>query len=170
MGTNWLKYVLFFLLLVVLQVWILNRVHLFGFVTPLFYVYFILKLPTNMNRNLLLFVACFLGLVIDFFSYTLGFNMFACAVIGFFRYYVLSAFAPRDMADSYIPSVETFGLSLFIRYATVLVIVHQIAFFVVESFAFLDVTMLLLRISGSSVLTLLLVFGTEQLNLDFLRK
>ena len=154
-----------------LQIWILNRIHFFGFAIPLFYVYFILKLPADMGRNFLLFTACFLGLVVDFFSYTLGINMLACTVTGFSRFYVLKAFAPRDMADSCIPSVETFKPSkAFMRYAMVLVVIHQIVFFVTESFTLLDLSTLLLKIAGSSVLTIFLIFGTEQLKLDFLKK
>ena len=170
MSTNWLRYSLFFILLVMLQIWILNRIHLFGFAMPLFYVYFILKLPANMGRNYLLLIACALGLIIDFFSYTLGFNMLACTVIGFMRPNVFNAFAPRDRADSFVPSVETFGLTLFMRFAAVLVVIHQIVFFITESFTLLDLPTLLLKIAGSSVLTMLLILGTEQLKLDFLKK
>ncbi len=170
MSSNWLRYSLLFLLLVILQIWILNRIHLFGFATPILYIYLIMKLPADMGRNSLLFTASLLGLVIDFFSYTLGFNMLACVAMGFSRYYILNAFAPRDMAESFVPSVETFGLPLFLRYAAILALIHHIVFFVVESFTFLDISTLTLKIAGSSVLTLLLIFGTEQLKLDFLKK
>ena len=170
MGTNWLRYSLFFLVLVILQIWILNRIHLFGYATPFFYIYFIIKLPADMGRNSLLFVACLLGLSIDFFSYTMGFNMLACTIMGFSRYYILNVFVPRDMTDSFVPSVDSFGLSLFIRYTTVLVVVHHIIFFIAESFSFLDVTTILLKIAGSSILSLVLIFGVEQLKLDFLKK
>ena len=170
MSENWLKYSLFFILLIFLQIWILNRVHIFGFATPLFFIYFILKLPADMNRNLMLFIVSLLGLIIDFFSYTLGFNMLACIIMGFSRHYTLNTFAPRDMANSFVPSVETFGFLLFMRYAAVLVAIHHTVFFVVESFSFLDIPTLVLKILGSSTLTLLLIFGTEQLKLDFLKK
>ena len=170
MSTNWFRYTLFFLVLVILQLWILNRIHLFGFAAPLFYVYFILKLPADMGRNSLLFTACLLGLVIDFFSYTLGFSMLACTVMGFSRHYVFDAFAPRDMADSFVPSVETFGSLLFLRYVAVLVIIHQIVFFTAESFTLFNLSSILLKIAGSSVLTILLIWGIEQLKLEFLKK
>ena len=170
MSSNWLRYSLFFIILVILQIWILNRIHLFGYAMPLFYIYFILKLPANMGRNYLLLIACILGLVIDFFNYTLGFNMLACTVMGFSRYYAFNAFAPRDMANAFVPSIETFGLSLFMRYAVILVAIHHVVFFVAESFTFLDLYTLLLKIVGSSVLTILFIWGAEQLKLEFLKK
>ena len=170
MSTNWLRYSLFFFLLVMLHIWILNKIHLFGFATPLFYTYFILKLPADMGRNPLIITACFLGLVIDFFGYTMGFNMLACTVMGFSRHYVLNAFAPRDMANSFVPSIGTFGSLLFMRYATILVVIHHIVLFTAESFSFFNIVALVLGIVGSAILTLLLIYGTEQLKLDFLKK
>ena len=169
MSANWFRYTLFFLVLVILQIWILNKIHLFGFATPLFYTYFILKLP-DIGRNPLLFIACFLGLVIDFFSYTLGLNMLACTMMGFSRHYAINTFAPRDMSESFVPSVETFGFPLFMRYALVLTLIHHLIFFVTESFTFLDPLTLLLKIAGSFILTMLLIWGTEQLKLEFLKK
>jgi len=120
-----------------------------------------------MGRNSLLVTAFFLGLVIDFFSYTLGFNMLACTMMGFSRYYVINVFAPRDMADSSVPSVETFGAPLFIRYAAVLALIHHVVFFIAESSTFFNFPNLLLKITGSFVLTILLIRGTEQLKLGF---
>jgi len=170
MSTNWLRYSLFFISLIILQIWILNRIHLFGIAIPLFYVYFILKLPANLGRNSLLFVACIFGLILDFFSYKLGFNMLACTVMGFSRYYIFNAFAPRDMANAFIPSIETFGLPLFMRYAVILTAIHHTVFFIAESFTFHDPFTLFLKIAGSTVLTVLLIWGTEQLKLEFLNK
>ena len=170
MSTNWLRYSLFFCLLVILQLCVLNKIHLFGFATPLFFICFILKLPADMNRNSLLLIAFLMGLIIDFFSYTLGLNALACTIMGFSRHYMLNVFAPRDMVSSFALSVETFGFYLFMRYAAVLVIIHHVVFFVTESFSFFDLPTLILRITGSSILTLLLIFGTEQLKLDFLKK
>ena len=170
MSTNWLRYSLFFIIIVLLQIWILNRIHLSGIATPLFYIYFILKLPATMGRNSLLLVACFLGLIIDFFSYTLGISMLACVIMGFSRYYIFNAFAPRDMSNAFVPSVETFGSSLFMRYAAILTLIHHVSFFVAESFTFLDIFTLMLKIAGSVTLTMLLIWGTEQLKLDFLKK
>jgi len=170
MSENWLKYTLFFVAIGLLQIWILNRVHLFGFATPLFYVYFILKLPADMGRNSLLFIAALLGLIIDCFSYTFGINMLACTIMGFSRHYALNYFAPRDTAGSFVPSVETFGLPLFIRYLAVLIIIHHTVLFVIESFSFFNLSTLMLRIVGSFILTSLLIFGTEQFKIDFLKK
>ncbi len=170
MGIDKLKYSLFFLLLVLLQVWVFNRIHLFGVATPLFYIYFILKLPIDMGRNWLLLISYLLGFVVDAFGYTLGINMLACTILGFSRHYLIGFFAPRDMVNSYVPSADTFGMSLFIRYASLSVLIHHIVFFITESSSLSDPFMIILRILGSSLLTVLLIFGSEQLKFEFLKK
>ena len=56
--------------LVLLQVLILNNVHIAGYATPFLYVYFILKFASGTSRNELMLWAFFLGLAIDIFSNT----------------------------------------------------------------------------------------------------
>ena len=51
--------------LVLLQVLILNNVHIAGYATPFLYVYFILKFASGTSRNELMLWAFFLGLTID---------------------------------------------------------------------------------------------------------
>jgi len=153
-----------------LQIWIFNWIHISGVAIPLFFVYFILKLPSSIGRNSLLLLAFFLGFIVDFFSYTLGFNMLACTVMGFLRYYFFNALAPRDMTGFFVPSIETFGFRSFMLYTVTLVSIHHIIFFGAEIFTLFDPLTLLLKITGSSVLTILLILGTEQLKLDFLKK
>lgn len=166
-----MKYIPFFIIIVLLQVWVLNKIHLFGFATPLLYIYFIMKLPVDMNRNIVLLISVLLGFMIDFFGYSLGLNMLACTFLGFFRHYLLNVFAPRDMVGTtYAPSTKIFGMGLFMRYAGSLTLVHHTIFYIAESFSFLDPLSILIRVASSSVLTLLLVFGTEQINFELLKK
>lgn len=67
---NYIYRILWFVGLVLLQVLILNNIHLAGYATPFLYTYFILKFPSSVSRNELLLWAFFLGLIIDiFFKY-----------------------------------------------------------------------------------------------------
>jgi rod shape-determining protein MreD len=158
-----IKQLLLFILLIFLQVWLFNKIHLWGIITPLVYIYFILKLPVEMNRNLVLSLSAFMGLTIDLFSSTLGINMLASTVVGFSRAYFLKLFSPRDIFESYSPSFHTFGKSLFLRYASLMVLLHQIVLFVTEALSLFDPLALILRISGSSALTLILIFAFEKM-------
>ena len=59
-----------FIGLVLLQVLILNNVHIAGYATPFLYIYFILKFASGTSRNELMLWAFFFGLTIDIFADT----------------------------------------------------------------------------------------------------
>ena len=165
MLNKWIQRILFFVLLIFLQSCILNKIHLFGFMTPLLYVYFILKLSSETSRNELLLWSFFLGFFIDIFQYSMGLNMIACTFIGFFRYYILRIHSSREALDSFLPSVQTMGTSLFLRYAIVMILLHHTILFSVEVGSFHEVGMLFLKIIGSATLTFILVIGCESFNI-----
>lgn len=73
-----------FIGLVLLQVLILNNVHIAGYATPFLYIYFILKFNSGTSRNELMLWAFFFGLTIDVFSDTPGMNAAATVLLAFF--------------------------------------------------------------------------------------
>jgi len=164
------RLIIIFILLVFLQIWLFGNVHLFGFATPLLYIYFVIKLPVNMNRNAVLGLSALLGFIIDIFSGTLGLTMFVMVIIGFLRYPLLKLFAPRDIFDESTPSFSTFGKSVFIRYAGVVTLIHIFLLYVIESLSLFAPGILLLRIAGSFILTILLIFAFESINFDVFEK
>jgi rod shape-determining protein MreD len=162
--------VLLFILLTALQVTLCDKIHLFGYATPMLYLYFILKLPGHMNRNHVLFQSALLGLCVDVFNHTLGMNMLACVVVGFFRYTFLDWFVPRDVHENYCPSFQMLGATTFLRYACAVILLHHIVLFTVESLSFFDPLALLLRIVGSAALTLFIIVAFESINFDVAKK
>ncbi len=63
-----------FIILVLLQVLVLNHIHFEQYATPLFYIYFLLKIDSDNSRKGLMLWAFSLGLCIDIFSNTPGLN------------------------------------------------------------------------------------------------
>jgi rod shape-determining protein MreD len=170
MSSSGIKQVLLFILLVFLQVWLFNKIHLMGYATPLLYIYFIIKLPGDMNRNMVMILSAFIGLCVDLFEYTLGLNMLACVVAGFVRYYFLKLFAPRDIFESLVPSFDSFGRALFLRYAGTVTFLFLMILFITESLSLFDPLTLIFRIAGSFILTMLLIFAFESINSGVSRK
>jgi hypothetical protein len=123
-----------------------------------------------MNRNLVVMLAALIGLTIDLFSFTLGINMLASVFAGFFRFYFLKLFSPRDIFESYSPAFSTFGKALFMRYAALTTLLHQVVLFVTESFSLFEPVSLLLRIGSSFVLTLLMIYAFESITLKGTKK
>ncbi len=170
MRIKWIGRILLFVVLILLQIWIFNQIHLFGVAVPMAYIYFLLKLPSNTNRNFVLLLAFLQGLFIDIFSYTLGMHALASTLAGFMWYYSLKLFSSRDMPDEYIPSVNSLGPLSFLKYAGSIVLLHLIVFFVVETASVFDPLNLILRTFSSFLLTMIIIFGFEGFNLDFRKR
>lgn len=165
MKISWLKDILLFLFLVLLQVWVFNRVHLFGLIVPLPYVYFILKLHSKTNRNAVVLWSFLLGLSIDILNNTPGLNALATTVVGFLRYYLLQLMIPRE-EESMVPSMKRMGAWEFVRYALIIILVHHAILFVTEAFSVYSPLLLSLKIAGSALLTFVLVFALEIFNFE----
>ena len=162
--------IILFVFLVFLQVWLFDNINLFGFATPLVYIYFLIKLPVRMNRSNVLFLSTLLGFVIDIFNGVLGLSMLVMTFSGFLRYYIVKLFAPREIPDDYIPSFDSFGKNLFLRYAGTVTLIQIFLLYSVESFSLFNPLLLSLRIVSSFILTFLLIFAFESLNIDIYRK
>jgi len=165
MSKTTIQQISLFILLVLLQIWLFNNIHLFRVATPFVYIYFTLKLPVKMNRNMVLILSALMGLVIDLFGYTLGLNLFVMVIVGFLRYYLLKLFAPRDVYEDYVPSFETFGNFMFVRYVGTLTFIHVTILHLMESFTLFDPLNLALRIISSFILTVLLISAFESINI-----
>ena len=102
--------------LVLLQVLILNNVHIAGYATPFLYIYLILKFNSEISRNTLMVWAFFLGLTVDIFSDTPGMNAAATVWLAFLRPTLLRLFVPRDKLDNLTPAISTMGIAPFFKY------------------------------------------------------
>ena len=85
--------------MVLLQVLILNNVHIAGYATPFLYIYLILKFESDTPRNALMLWAFFLGLAVDVFFRHTGDERCRYGVAGFLRPTFLRLFVPRDTLD-----------------------------------------------------------------------
>jgi len=165
-----IRFTLLFILLVFLQVWFFGNIKLFGFATPLLYIYFLIKLPIGINRNTIMLLSALMGFIIDIFGNTLGLNMLVMVISGFIRYYMVKLFAPRDIMGNCIPSFDTFGKFLFMRYAGVITLIHIFLLYIIDSFSLFNPGLLLLNIASSFTLTFLLIFAFDSLNIDVFNK
>lgn len=161
MVINYLHKIGWFIGLVLLQVLILNNVHIAGYATPFLYIYLILKFESDVPRNTLMLWAFFLGLTIDIFSDTPGMNASATVLLAFLRPAFLRLFVPRDTLDTLVPAIRTMGFSPFLKYLIVSVVVHHGMLLTIEFFSFAHIGTLLLRIAASSLLTVACIIAME---------
>ena len=148
---NYLHKIGWFIGLVLLQVLILNNVHIAGYATPFLYIYLILKFESDTPRNALMLWAFFLGLAVDVFSDTPGMNAAATVLLAFLRPTFLRLFVPRDTLDTLVPAIRTMGILPFLKYLVVSVLIHHGLLLTLEFFSFAHIGTLLLRIAASTL-------------------
>ena len=146
--------------LVLLQVLILNNVHIAGYATPFLYVYFILRLESNTSRNEAMMWGFALGLCIDIFSNTPGMNAAATVMLAFVRPIFLRLFTPRDNQEI-TPSLKNLGFSSYVKYLLVAVFTHHLMLYIIAFFSFSDIHTLLIRIVSSTVLTVACILAVD---------
>ncbi|MBX5438053.1 MAG: rod shape-determining protein MreD [Thermoflavifilum sp.] len=155
-----LKNIIRFVLLMFVQVFILNNIMLNGLVQPYLYMLFILLLPFQTPRWLLLIIGTATGWVLDNFMHTPGLHAAACAAVAYLRPFLIGMLSPQGGFEdtSRSPSPATMGTTKFIFYAGMLVLIHHVIYFTLEVFDFQAPRYLAMKILFSTLITLLLIF------------
>lgn len=146
-----------FIVLVLTQVLFLNQVQMSGFVNPYIYILFIMLLPVNAPRYVLLLGGFFIGLSIDIFSNTLGVHAFASVFIAFLRPIIIRAITSREEDMEDYPGMVQNGLGWFLYYTTIMVFLHHLALFFIEVFTFADILGTLYRVVLSSLFSIFVI-------------
>jgi rod shape-determining protein MreD len=143
-----------FIIVVLVQVLVLDNIMLGDYLNPYFYIIFILLMPFETPRWLLLVGGFLLGMSVDLFSNTLGMHTAASVFMAFMRPWVLGILAPRDGydSDSY-PRIHYFGFTWFASYTVVLTFLHHLLLFYIEVFHFQEFLSTFLRAILSTILT-----------------
>ena len=166
MINNLIRGLLYFVVLVLIQVLILNNIHFLRIATPFLYLYFIVKMPVGSPRDLVVLFSYLIGLVIDAFSNTPGMHTAACTLTGFIREPLIRFYMGKDLPDGIYPSYKTFGYGGFFRYVLSLVVIHHVTLFLIESLTLFDPLFLALRIGASVITTTLLICTIEAFNIE----
>jgi len=151
-----------FIVLLMVQVFVINQIELTGYVNPYIYILFIMMLPINMNKHMVLLLSLLMGLSVDIFSNTVGMHTSACLLIGFLRPFLLNLIAPREGIEIILSlNVKGLGLNKFLLYSALMVSTHHTWLYIIEAFTFLHIFDLLLRIILSAIATILLIFLSQ---------
>jgi len=150
--------------LVGVQVLIINNIELGRFVNPFIYVLFIIVLPFETPKWLLLISAFIMGITIDMFYDTAGMHAAACVFIAYIRPGVLKLFSPRDGYEfGTQPTIQYLGVPWFLSYSAILIVLHHFILFYIEVFRFSEFFSTFFRVIISSIFTILLVVISQYL-------
>lgn len=152
MNNAWVKYGSYFVLIVLIQGLVVNNIEINAYFNPMIYPVMIMMLPFELNILITMLVAFVLGISVDAFSNTFGLNASAAIVIGYLRPAILNVIKPRDGYDPVLlPSIHDMGRLWFLTYASVILFIHHLWFFIIEILRFDQI----LRILGKTTLSML---------------
>ena len=150
------------IILVLIQVLVLNNIQVSGYIVPYVYVLFIMLLPFETPKWLLLLSAFALGISVDMFMQTHGMHAAASVFMAFLRPYILEMSSPRDGYESGTkPRLFYLGFQWFFRYTAILVFAHHFLLFYIEVFRFSDFFSTLLRVLLSSLFSVILIMLSQ---------
>ncbi|MDR0438078.1 MAG: rod shape-determining protein MreD [Bacteroidales bacterium] len=164
MNNSITKNILRFAFLLLLQVLVIDHIHISSMVTPYIYILPMLLLPFNTPKWLLLVSAFVLGFFVDIFSGTMGLNMAATVLIAFVRPTLLNLISfGRSFDSDESPNMKELGADWFISYALIMILIHHSALILLEVFRWNEFGTTLLRILYCSAATLVLVVLSQLL-------
>jgi rod shape-determining protein MreD len=163
----YLKNILRFCIIILLQVLILNKITLrwwnepsgFPIFIPFVYPLFLLLLPFETPVWALVILGFILGTTVDSFMNTAGMHACATILIAYLRTNVLSALLPRNLSEyaGQSPSIKNMGWMPFLVYALFLILLHHLVFFTIELWNVSNIGFLLLKVAASSVTSMLFI-------------
>ncbi|TDQ13777.1 rod shape-determining protein MreD [Algoriphagus boseongensis] len=161
---NLILFTLRLILLVLVQIFFLKNLALFGQAFAFLYLLGLLILPLNLRTIPLLLIAFGMGLVIDVFYETIGMHTAAATFMAFARPIWLKAVSPTGgYDDMQYPTLSEMGTGWFLSYAFPLVFAFSIVFFSIDHWGFGSFFSVLNKSFFSSTLTCLLAILVQLL-------
>lgn len=162
MNQSIVKLVIRFVLLLLLQVLVLKGIRLeFGILSNVMiflYPLFIILLPINTPRVVILILAFFLGLSVDVFYDSLGIHAAATVFLAFNRMYILKLIEPtQGYKTEASPSAHNYGLIWFISYASLMMFIHLFIYFSIDAFSFVFILKIMLKTLLSFIFSMVLL-------------
>ena len=131
-SSTYLRFILFALLMVALQVWVLSPIALFRVATPYLYPFVLLLLPVDTNRTVLAISGFAVGMLIDIFSLTPGLHASAFTLTAFMRQPILSLLTDKNTIPHALPLFPTLrGGSVML--ITLLLLVHHVSLYILQA-------------------------------------
>lgn len=158
------RYIGYFLLLLLLQVFVLNNVAFMGYLNPYIYILFVMMLPVRMPRSTVLILAFLLGLGMDMFENSGGVHIAATVLLAYVRLPIMKVATQRRGEDFMSVKPNKLRFSNLVVYAVLAIFIHHLTLFLIESYSFKDLGNVLMRTLVSSIFTLIFVLIVQLWN------
>lgn len=145
-----------FLWVIIFQVFILDEIDLMGWISPYYYIIFILTIPIKYNKALSLILSFLLGMSIDlFYPTTLGIHAFCCVLICYLKFFLIKKFIPKDTEEVF--NIIKLPIQQFSILSIIIIILHHFTFFFLTEFSTSTIINVLLYTIPTSLFTLILL-------------
>lgn len=146
--------ILFLVILVILQIFLLNRITILDKYSPILYPVFVMFYPFNRDKFQFLGLSFLLGLGIDMFMGTWGINSFATVFIAFIRTLI---FRTSSESSSDFFSFENLEWIQFLGFIFTNILIHQFLVQTIEYFKLSRILEVFLDILITSVFSFVFI-------------
>ena len=140
--------------LIALQIFVLNRIRLFGEYTPVLYPVFVMYYPFFRNKFQFLALSFLLGLGVDAFLGTWGINAFATTAVAYFRTLIFRTSTDTTTDFFSFTSLQWPQFLLFILSS---IFFHQLLVQYIEFFKFSRFFLILLNVIISTAISFIFI-------------
>lgn len=159
----WLKSTLWLVALVILQVMLFNHLQLAYVINTFPYIFVVVAFPNSMNDIGRTIVGFILGFVIDMLCGTWGIHTIATTLVAFVQPMLMKLIALPEQMDRKVPSFRYMKWK-FLEYTALLVFVHHLVLFSLETF---DISLwhwVLLKAVVSSIVTICILMLFDKMS------
>lgn len=126
-----------FLFLLFFQVLVSNSISLWGIITPMVYIMFILTLPFQMPKWQVVSLGFIMGFSLDLFTGILGHHAAACVLIAFMRMPIIKLIPSHISFEEHLrPILWDMHFSWYVQYSFYLTLIHHVFYFFLDSMSF----------------------------------
>ena len=160
-----------FIVLLLIQVLLLNNIKFNGYLNPYLYILFILLLPKETPKWLLLVSAFLLGFGVDIFMKSFGINAAATVLVAFIRPSLIKYLSTgKDIEPNMQIGIKSFGFRWFFLYSLILIFVHNFVLYFLDIFSFNEILLTFYNILLGTIITLSLVIIIQYLFYNIKKK
>ncbi len=146
-----------FVILILAQVLLFQKIQLFGYLNPIIYILFVFTYPLKKEKGVFLFLSFLLGLSIDIFTNSGGINAAATLFIAFIRLKTLELIHGNNEIDYVLFTVKKLNFFQALSYITFLTFTHHFILFFLEYYKTKDLFSILGVTAQTTIFSTILI-------------
>lgn len=158
---EWIKQILRFVVIMLLQLLLINQLQFFGICRPYIYLMCLLMMPITLPVSVDMLIGMAVGLLMDILSNSIGVHMAACVVVMYARQRIIHTMITESERLTSEISLVSIGAEAFIRYTIGMIVVHHSIVFIMSAWSIdqLGWTILRIIVSGMVSAGLILLYN-----------